>query len=248
MLTENIELHSHQSKPSSISYIKRTLTIRGPSGRLELSIAHPKNPENPRAIAIICHPHPLFGGTMDNKVVHQVANTLNDAGIATVRFNFRGIGRSEGNYAEGFGETEDLLTVVNWVRTQRPHTPLWLAGFSFGAYVALRAWPECLPENLITIAPPVNFFDFKNLPTPAQSWLVIQGDQDEIVPAADVLNWLGTLEFPPQVACLKGSGHFFHGQLNHLSEVLNNYLLNEASLLMNSELEIPQPRLKRTGT
>ncbi len=194
--------------------------IDGPAGSLEILCEGFHSESPPKAIAVVCHPHPLHGGTMTNKVVHYLARSLRDLELATVRFNFRGVGKSAGEYAHAEGETDDLLAIIDWVQARYPHTPIWLAGFSFGAYVALRGVSQRPIERLITIAPAVHLYDFSTLTLPECPWLLIQGDADEVVPPEEVVNWVNELERKPRTVYLKGVGHFFHGKLTLLREVL----------------------------
>lgn len=180
-------------------------------------------------IGIICHPHPLYGGTMHNKVVDYLSRTLNELGVGTVRFNFRGVEQSEGEYAQGAGETEDLRAVLNWARKQRPGHPLWLAGFSFGAYVALNVAREFPLAQLITVAPPVNFFDFSGIAAPDCPWILVQGEADEIVPSQTVFDWARNQSPAPEIIRIPGVGHFFHGYLNQLREQLIGRLQTRAA-------------------
>lgn len=201
-----------------------TLTcLSGPAGHLE-TLAEGFDAPGIAGIAIVCHPHPLFGGTLNNKVVHYTARTLRELGLATLRFNFRGVGQSSGEYDHGQGETDDLLAVIDQVRNQYPTLPLWLAGFSFGGYVALRAAGLTAVQRLITIAPPVARFDFTALPPPAYPWLLLQGEADDIAPAADVRRWLATLTEVPVTLFLPDVGHYFHGRLPLLRQTLLDQL------------------------
>ena len=196
------------------------LTLTGPSGSLEAILEEPAGADGQR-FAVVCHPHPQFGGTMDNKVVHTLARTLQELGLCTLRFNFRGVGASEGDYAEGVGETDDALAVVDFGLARWPGARPWLAGFSFGSFVALKAAnarPQC--EQLITVAPAVQRFDFTSLAVPRCPWLVVQGDADELVDHRAVLEWTRTLQPPPRVRVLQGVDHFFHGRLHELKDVL----------------------------
>jgi hypothetical protein len=172
------------------------------------------------SFGVVCHPHPLGGGTLDNKVVHTVARVMQELGLPTLRFNFRGVGASAGKFDDGAGETDDALAVIDWGRERWPHAALWLAGFSFGAYVALRASERRKAQRLITIAPTVQRFQFAALRAPAGPWLIVQGDQDEIVACEAVVAWAKSLSPPPRVAILQGAGHFFHGRLQELKEVI----------------------------
>ncbi|HHO69014.1 MAG TPA: alpha/beta hydrolase [Gammaproteobacteria bacterium] len=193
-------------------------TIDGPAGPLELVVDTPAGP--PRALAIVCHPHPLYGGSLDNKVVHQMARTFTELGAVAVRFNFRGVGASAGSFDEGRGETDDLLAVADWARGRWSGLPLWLAGFSFGAWVALRAAPVLHPDWLVTVAPPVNLYDVPAPADPGLRWLLVQGSADDVVPADAVSEWVQRLQQPPETVLLEGAGHFFHGRLNALRQVL----------------------------
>ena len=192
--------------------------IAGPAGRLQLVVESPS--AQPRALALSCHPHPLHGGSLTNKVVHQLARSFVELGAVSVRFNFRGVGDSEGVFDNGAGETDDLQAVAARALDEWPGLPLWLAGFSFGAYVALRAADKLNPGWLLTVAPPVNMYDFSSLQPAVRRWLLIQGEDDEIVPGAAVKAWAGGLARPPERVTLDGAGHFFHGRLNDLKQVV----------------------------
>ena len=190
-----------------------TLVLDGPVGPLDVAVDLPK-PDVPvqPVTAIVCHPLSTEGGTMHNKVVTMAANSLRDLGVATVRFNFRSVGDSAGNFDHGSGEQDDLKAVAAWVRTQRPGDQLWLVGFSFGAYVSLKAAAEVQPQALVSIAPPAGRWDFEGIHPPAQ-WLVIQGEQDEIVEPQAVFDWLDTLDAPHELVRMPDTSHFFHRKL-----------------------------------
>lgn len=200
--------------------------ISGPAGQLE-TLAEGFNSEF-RGIAIICHPHPLHSGTMHNKVVHYLARTMKKLGLARIRFNFRGVGKSEGEYGESLGETEDLLAIIDWVNQNFPGTPIWLAGFSFGGFVALRGATQREVKQLITVAPSVSFFDTTDLALPECPWLLIQGKEDDVVEHQAVLDWLAGLEIQPSTEYLDGVEHFFHGKLPLLSDTLVKHLQRAA--------------------
>ena len=154
---------------------------------------------------------------MHNKVVTMTARALRELGIDTVRFNFRGAGGSAGDFDEGVGETADLETVAAWVRARRPEAALWLAGFSFGAYVSLRASAALQPALVLSIAPPVGrSWDFDALTLPACPWLVIQGEADEVVDPAAVFAWLDGLPEAPELVRMPETDHFFHRKLMDL--------------------------------
>jgi alpha/beta superfamily hydrolase len=163
---------------------------------------------------------------MHNKVVTIVERALRELGLATVRFNFRGVGASEGSYDEGNGESDDLAAVIEWVRRERPGTALWLAGFSFGAYVALRCAARLKAEQLILVAPPVGRWDFEGIEWPACPTLVVQGEADEVVDAPAVFEWAQSLDPEPTVVRMEETSHFFHRRLMDLRGALKNALRN----------------------
>jgi len=196
----------------------KNLFIEGPSGPLEAILENVAS--QPKGFMVVCHPHPQHGGTLHNKVVHTLARAGHAMGLATLRFNYRGVGESAGEYGEGIGETEDLLAVIDWLDEQFPAVPVWLAGFSFGAYVAMAASNRRHTEQLITVAPAVNLLRFEGIEIPTCPWLLLMGDQDEIVPFDVVLDWVATLEQPPETIYFEGAGHFFHGRLVELRERL----------------------------
>lgn len=193
-----------------------TLLLAGTAGALEVAIDPGEDPPVP-AVAIVCHPLPTEGGSMHNKVVTITARALRELGLDTLRFNFRGTGQSQGSFDEGAGEGDDLRTVAAWVRERRPEAALWLAGFSFGAYVSLRMVAKLQPAMLVSIAPPLGRgWDLESLPPPSCPWLVIQGEADEVVDPQAVFDWLGALPDPPALVRMPDAGHFFHRRLMDL--------------------------------
>lgn len=195
--------------------------IVGPAGLLEAKVSIPAHRTVPARVGIVCHPHSLQGGTMENKVVTTVQRAFRELGIPSIRFNFRGVGNSEGEYDAGAGETDDLLAVMAWTKNQFPDHDLILAGFSFGSYVAYHAAnhdPDL--AALISIAPPVTNFDFNSAPLPPCPWIVVQGDEDEVIDPIAVFEWIDQLSCEPDVITFKGTGHFFHGRLMELRDVL----------------------------
>ncbi|MFA7592446.1 MAG: alpha/beta fold hydrolase [Thiohalobacteraceae bacterium] len=212
--------HWYDGDESVTSCVGESVWIPGPAGALEGVTACPAEGVPIHGVGVVCHPHPLYGGTLNNKVVDYLSRTLNTLGVATVRFNFRGVEGSAGAYANGDGEADDLRAVLTWTQRLRPGQPLWLAGFSFGAYVALKVAREFPLVRLITVAPPVNFFDFSTLTPPDCPWIVVQGEADEIVPAEAVFEWLAGQDAAPDIIRMPGIGHFFHGQLNQLRDRL----------------------------
>lgn len=192
--------------------------IAGVAGHIELIVDLPAGA--PRAVAVCCHPHPLFGGTLTNKVIHTVARSFVAQGAVAVRFNFRGVGASQGAHDGGIGETDDLVTVAEWARARWPGLPLWLGGFSFGSYVALRGAARLAPALLVTVAPPVGRWDFSAIAAPSCPWLVVQGSEDELVPAAGVVAWAQAAQPAVRIAMLDGATHFFHGRLHELQDAV----------------------------
>lgn len=213
------------SNPEDFPEGEQNFIIDGPAGALELLTMLPRQVLRDE-IAVICHPHPLFGGTMHNKVVHTLARTFKEMGMRSVRFNFRGVGASQGSYAEGIGETDDLLAVMQWVKQINPKTVFWLSGFSFGSYVAARATKSLLPAQLISIAPPIENFNFNPLMPIECPWLVVQGELDEVVSAQAVFDWIAQLPVPPQLIRMPEATHFFHGQLIEMQKLLIEALSN----------------------
>ena len=203
---------------------EQTILFKGPVGDIEMLLT-PVSHENARSVtAIICHPHPLFGGTMTNKVVTTLARALSDVGVKTIRFNFRGVGKSAGVHDHGKGEVEDVIAIARWVKEISPHDALWLAGFSFGGYVAAQAGARLSIEKLVTVAPQASRFVENPLPPVTIPWLVVQGELDEVVPPAEVYAWIDSLEPKPTLVKLLQAGHFFHGQLMQLRRVLGEFL------------------------
>lgn len=191
--------------------------IDGPAGAIETDINDPG--VSRRALALVAHPNPLQGGTKDNKVVTTLAKTFFALGCTVARPNFRGTGASEGRYDEGHGETEDLIAVARHLRARYGALPLLAAGFSFGAYVQIRAAGRLEPAQLVLVGPAVNRFHAEPAPP---GTLVIHGEHDEVVPLAAVLNWARPQQLP--VVVVPGCGHFFHGRLGELAQIVRRYL------------------------
>lgn len=197
--------------------------IDGPAGPLELKHLHAEG--EPRFLAVVCHPHPLHGGTMENKVVYTLSRLLSGLGGEVVRFNFRGVGKSAGEFEQGIGEKQDLQAASEWLRQQFPQIkPFWLAGFSFGAFVSTISAKELNAEQLISIAPAVTRFDFSQHPMPECPWTIVMGDADEIVDPKTVFDWAKTLPDNARLIKMDGAGHFFHGRLVELREKLEAVL------------------------
>ncbi len=205
------------------------LTIPGVVGTLEALIDRTDQPTQPY-VSVCCHPHPQHAGTMTNKVIHTAARAMATIGIPSIRFNFRGVGASEGEYGHAEGEQHDLKAVVRWAREQFPERKLVLVGFSFGAYISAMQAKHLEPELLISIAPPVGRIDFANLQLPACPWLVVQGEQDELVDANKVIDWATELEIPPQIVRMPETSHFFHGKLVALRESIESFCVSQLNL------------------
>lgn len=192
----------------------------GPAGRLETIVMLPDT--SPRGFAIVAHPHPLYQGNMDNKIVYILAKAFIEQQYLTVKFNFRGVGESEGNYAEGKGEIEDIIAVTRMIREQYDtapeQLPLILAGFSFGGAIQAHAAQQLNPYKLILVAPSVERMNAPAVVNHARHTLVIQGDQDTIVPLQSVLDWATPQTLP--VTVIPGAEHFFHGKLNILKNII----------------------------
>ena len=198
------------------------LAIAGPAGALACAIDEPPAEARidgaPRGVAVICHPHPLHGGTMDNKVVQTIARAALQLGCRAVRFNFRGVGESAGAYDEGRGETADALAVV--AAHRQAGVPLWLAGFSFGSFCAAQAAAHLAEagtpvDRLVLVGPATSRFA---LPAVPANTVVVHGEADEVVPLQATFDWARPQTLP--VTVLPGVGHFFHGQLTLLKQVL----------------------------
>jgi alpha/beta superfamily hydrolase len=194
------------------------LLIQGPAGALETIVEETAVAGS--SYAVVCHPHPLYGGTMDNKVVTTVARALHETGIPTLRFNFRGVGASAGAFDHGVGETADADAVAAWGAERWPGRTLVIAGFSFGAYVALRLAQQRVLRYLITVAPALELFDGFGMAVPRVPWLVVQGDADDVVDPAAVIDWVNGLDPKPRLVVLPGAVHFFHGRLRELRDAV----------------------------
>ena len=194
---------------------EQRLLLAGAAGNLETVVNDPG--DGRRGLALIAHPHPLYGGTLDNKVVQTLAKTFFAQGCVAVRMNFRGVGASDGVFDEGRGETEDWLQVVQAMRTRFGQLPLTLAGFSFGAFVQSRVAAQLQPERLVLVAPAVGRFAVERVPV---GTLVIHGEEDDVVPLREVLDWARPQTLP--VVVLPGAGHFFHGNLIELARIVHN--------------------------
>ncbi len=206
-------------------YQSQALFIDGPVGQLEATLDYQVE-EIPIGSAIICHPHPLHGGTMDNKVAHTLSRAFLKSGYNSLRFNFRGTKNSEGKFGSGIGELDDLLAVIKWVKTRKHSEILWLAGFSFGAAIAINASSIIEVNGLVSVAPAIEkFTNFTS--QPQCPWLILQGDEDELVDIKTTINWLNTLNPGPELLILPQAEHFFHGRLVELREEIFNFVCDK---------------------
>ena len=199
------------------------LLIAGPAGGLETLLEVPEEAAAPE-YAVICHPHPLHGGTLHNKVVHTLARSFQALGLPTLRFNYRGVGTSAGAYDHGRGETDDALAVIEWGAHRWPGAAVSLAGFSFGALVAMRAAPRVGATRLVCVAPPVARPEAAALGPPGCPWLIIQGDADELVDYRQVSAFAARSSPAPTLQVLAGVDHFFHGRLRELQTTVLDFV------------------------
>jgi len=206
---------------------KKKVTIAGAAGQIEALLEEGQD-DGPFSggdyVAVICHPHPLYGGTMDNKVVSTLARIYRELGITSLRFNFRGVGASEGEHDEARGEVDDLCVVSEWLLAQYPGSQLLLAGFSFGSAIASAASERLAVAQMILIAPPVIRYSYAPTGAFACPVTIVLGGQDEVVEIESVLSWLESLDSPVEPILIPEASHFFHGQLNTLREKLGAVL------------------------
>jgi uncharacterized protein len=196
-------------------------SIPAPSGLLQ-GVAHlPQG--SPRAVAVVAHPLPTMGGTMDNKIVTTLVKTFVELGFAALRFNFRGVGESSGSYDDGNGEVEDVLAIANYALQEFGKLPLIQSGFSFGGYVQARAAEQLHPDKLVLVAPAVGRFAMPNVPA---NTLVIHGEKDEVVPLADILEWARPQHLP--VVVVPEATHYFHGHLHQIKAIVSQHFSGHA--------------------
>ncbi len=207
------------SKPETTEH----LILRGPAGSLQAMLEQPKEGAAAGSV-VVCHPHPLHGGTMQNKVAHTLSRAFTNGGFQALRFNFRGVQQSEGTFDDGEGELQDVLAAATWLQERSALLPLWFAGFSFGAAMAVRAAAESAPAGLISIAPATARFAGKLAQQPRCPWLIIQGDQDELVPVDETVAWVNALEPGPELEIFPDTEHFFHGKLVLLRNAVEEFI------------------------
>ena len=198
--------------------------INGSEGRIEGRYFHSEQKGAP--VVLVLHPHPLYGGTMNNKIVYRLYHSFVQQGFSVLRFNFRGVGKSQGKYDEGIGELSDAATALDWLQVQNPDAPTcWIAGFSFGAWIALQLLmrrPEI--EGFVAVSPPANLYDFTFLtPCPA-SGLITQGDKDEVVTEESVTRLTTKLGNQAEYHLISGADHYYRGVEDELSSVINTYV------------------------
>ncbi|MGB0934653.1 MAG: alpha/beta hydrolase [Alphaproteobacteria bacterium] len=211
------------------------IIINGPEGRIEARYMQQSSPSAP--IAIMLHPHPEHGGTMNNKVVYAMYRSFLERGFSVIRFNFRGVGRSEGVFDQGEGELSDAATVLDWLQQQNPSPQAyWVAGFSFGAWIGMQLLmrrPEL--NGFISVSPPANMYDFNFLAPCPVSGLIVQGDKDDIVPKESVDGLVDKLSTQRGITIdynvIKGADHFFTNQTSELMNTVDNYIRKSTSHL-----------------
>ena len=206
------------------------ITIPGPAGPLE-ALLQDREGREPALVVVVCHPHPLYGGAMHNKVVHRVASTLFGMGAAVLRFNFRGVGKSAGTHDRGEGETEDARAALAWLRWRHPGARAWLAGFSFGSWIAARLTAESPEvERVILVAPALKTSSFASMYRARAAKLVIQGTADDVCPPEllekDFPNWAE----PKRLVWIQGATHFFDRKLGELGEALAKALRDDLAV------------------
>ena len=200
------------------------LELTGPAGRIE-ALLQERETVAPALVAVVCHPHPLYGGTLHNKVTHRVAATLFARGAAVLRFNFRGVGKSEGVHDRGRGELADAQVVLDWLRRRHPGARAWAAGFSFGSWVASRlAAAESAIERLVLVAPPVHTQTFEEMRVAAVRKLVVQGTADEVCRPENLARVFPTWAEPKRLELVEGASHFFDRRLAELAAALERGL------------------------
>lgn len=202
------------------------LLVAGPAGKIETVVEHPAVfpadgvSEGIRGIALVCHPHPLFGGSLTNKVTATLARAFVELGYIAIRPNFRGVGKSEGTHDHGEGETEDMLAIIAYAKDRFGEVPLALAGFSFGSYVQSRVAQRVAPERMVLVGTAAGDLGERKYTTPnvPDDTIVIHGEVDETVPLARVLDWARPQELP--VIVIPGADHFFHRRLHILRNIV----------------------------
>lgn len=203
-----------------MAHALQKFTVTGKAGQIEGLVHQPE--DIPCGIAVVAHPLPTMGGNMDNKVAVTLAKTFAEMGCVAVRFNFRGVGASEGQFTGGDGEEQDMVDVVRYAQEQfGEELPLLLSGFSFGGYVATRTAQRLKPQHLVLAAPAVGRFTAGDMPEVPPDTLVIHGEHDDVVPLAEALDWARPQHLP--IVVLPGAEHFFHGRLTQLRDIVKRH-------------------------
>ena len=222
--------------------------ISGPEGRIEGR--YHQSPKQNAPAALVLHPHPKHGGTMNNKVVYRMYHALAKNGFSVLRFNFRGVGRSEGEFDNGIGELTDAASVLDWLQQENPNAPtFWIGGFSFGSWIAMQLLMR-RPEigGFISIAPPANMYDFGFLAPCPSSGIIIQGDQDSIVPEESVSKLASKLavqrNIDVQYNVIEGADHFFRQNQEELDDAINNYVSDNVGNI-KTQVRIKPDRRRR---
>jgi alpha/beta superfamily hydrolase len=208
--------------------IRDTFFLEGPAGPLEAILETPADADA-SAVAVVLHPHPQHEGTMHNKVAHTLARSFVGMGFATLRFNFRGTGESAGEFAEGVGELADAEAAIAWMCATYPALSLWIAGFSFGAAIAVHAAVATAVDGLVSVAPAIRRTANTLTSQPTCPWLIVQGDEDELVDIEETIEWLNGLESGPELHVIEGAEHFFHGRLIDLREAVSEFVERQRS-------------------
>jgi alpha/beta superfamily hydrolase len=212
-----------RAKKGALTKIEKPL-IEGPAGRLEALLELDPG-SNPRLATLVCHPHPVFGGTMHNKVVFHAAKAAVQLGLPCLRFNFRGVGESEGAYAEGIGERNDARAALDYLETRFPKTPVCVMGFSFGAWVGLAVGAEdSRAIALVGLGVPAGIMDFGFLPDVRKPKLIVQGTRDIYGPHEQVEALFKSLHKPKQLRWVEGADHFFAGHLDDLQTEIAKFI------------------------
>lgn len=211
-----------ESCPNWLAASESRFLLRGKAGAIEVLV---NGVQQPRAMALLCHPHPLHGGTMENKVVFTLARACRDSGVLPVRFNFRGVGRSAGVHNDGIGERDDVLAVLAHCRQQLPGLPVILGGFSFGAAIIARVAQSEPCAGVMLAAPPVPRYGLDAITAVYAPVLLLQGLDDEVVDSASVFRWFEALEVPAKmIHSWQHGNHFFDGCLPELKTAVSAFL------------------------
>ena len=203
----------------------RRFFLKGPAGRLEATLWTQPTSEVPRMAAVVCHPHPLFGGTLHNKVVYQVAKSLHRLGLPVLRFNFRGAGMSEGKHDDGRGEQDDVRAAIDFLAETFPSAPIVLAGFSFGAVVGLRVGcGDARVAELVGLGLPADNSDLSFLSECGKPKLLVQGAQDQYGSLENVRKLAATIPTPTRLVVVEGADHFFAGKLGEVESAIGAWM------------------------